>query len=47
MKQDDLLELLKSVIEEDAIIGRLYRLFHMEKHYVAVDNGTKKNYSSC
>ncbi|MDO4774459.1 MAG: hypothetical protein Q4A10_01510 [Aerococcaceae bacterium] len=33
MRQEDLLELFRSIVEEDAIIARLYRHFHLEKHY--------------
>lgn len=33
MRQEDLLELFRSIAEEDAIIARLIRHFHLEKHY--------------
>lgn len=33
MKKDDLIEFLSSTIEEDAIISRIYNLFHNEWKY--------------
>lgn len=33
MKKDDLIEFLSSTIEEDAIISRIYNLFHNEWNY--------------
>ena len=33
MKKEDLIEFLLSTIEEDAIISRIYNLFHVEKGY--------------
>lgn len=33
MKKNDLIEFLRSTIESDAIVSRLYRLFHIEYGY--------------
>lgn len=33
MKREDLIEFLSSTIEEDAIVSRLYNLFHIEYKY--------------
>jgi hypothetical protein len=33
MKKKDLIELLSSIVEEDAIISRIYNLFHEKLHY--------------
>lgn len=52
MKKEDLVEFLRSTIESDAIISRLYRLFHLEYGYSLSElsniiyYGVKKNYFS-
>ncbi|MGC6767122.1 hypothetical protein [Enterococcus sp. LJL51] len=52
MKQEDLIEFLSSVIEEDAIIARIYKLFHSEYNYELsfleglVKFGVENNYFS-
>ncbi|MBC1922897.1 hypothetical protein [Listeria grayi] len=33
MKKKDLIEFLQSTIEEDTIVSRLYRLFHIDYNY--------------
>ena len=33
MKKNDLIELIQSILEEDAIINRLFHLFHLNKGY--------------
>lgn len=33
MKKEDLIEFLSSTIEEDAIVSKLYNLFHIEYKY--------------
>lgn len=52
MKKEDLIEFLSSTIEEDAIISRLYNLFHIEYEYEIqflndlVQYGVENNYFS-
>ncbi|MBP2620092.1 hypothetical protein ACVRXQ_12180 [Streptococcus panodentis] len=37
MKTEDLIELLQSILEEDAIISRLFTYFHLHKEYEISD----------
>ncbi|CAM3655916.1 hypothetical protein ERUR111494_05345 [Erysipelothrix urinaevulpis] len=52
MKKEDLIEFLRSTIESDAIVSRLYRLFHVEYGYSLNDlseiiiYGVNNNYFS-
>ncbi|WP_142956796.1 hypothetical protein [Enterococcus faecalis] len=52
MKKEDLIEFLSSTIEEDAIVSRLYHLFHIEYKYKIkflnnlIQYGVEKKYFS-
>lgn len=50
MKEKDLIELLRSTIESDAIVSRLFNLYHIEYKYTLeklnkiIDYGVQNNY---
>ena len=52
MKKQDLIELLRSTIEEDALVSRLFNLFHLHYGYsineldAIIEFGTKNGYFS-